>query len=63
MSRLSRQVRNHTKPYHRGFHKHTKLTIFPTFVFLYICSFLLYLLHVVLINVKLDVSGSERIAF
>ena len=52
----------------RVFHKHTKLAIqyiviIANSVFPYICSFLLYLYCMVLVNVKLDVSRNERITF
>ena len=33
------------------------INIIANFLFLFICSFLLYLHHVKLVNVKLDVSG------
>ena len=54
--------------YNRVFHKHTKLAIqciviIANSVFPYICSFLLYLYCMVLVNVKLDVSRNERITF
>ena len=44
-------------------HKIGNIGIIANFVFLDICSFLLYLHYMVLINVKLDINGSKRITF
>ena len=44
------------KNWRSGFSQIHKIANISNFVFLYICSFL-HLLHVVLINVELDVSG------
>ena len=60
--------RQNTLNYHVtnwGFHKCTELVILaltPTF-YSYICSFLLYLHYMILVNVKSDVSGCKRISF
>ena len=50
----------------RVFHEHRKIgniDIIVNFVFPYISSYLLYLYHMMLVNVKLDVSGHKRIMF
>ena len=50
----------------RVFHKRTKnakIDIIANFLFISICSFLLYLQHVMQVNIKLDNSGCKRIAF
>ena len=49
----------------RGFHKRTKLTIFALLSTLYshFCSFSSYLQHIRLVNMKLDISGYNRITF
>ena len=44
-------------------HKIDNIGIIAGFVFPYIYSFLLYLQHVMLVNMKLDISGCNRIAF
>ena len=44
-------------------HKIGNITIFANFVFPYICSFLLYLQHMMLVNMKLDISWCNRITF
>ena len=45
------------------FHKRTNIGIIVKFLFPCICKFLLYLHHMILVNVKLDVSGYKRIIF
>ena len=44
------------------FHKCTKLSLISNFVLLYICSSFFYLHHMMLVNMKLDVSRHKRIA-
>ena len=44
-------------------HKNGNIGIIVNFVFSYICSFLLYLKHIILVNVKLDTCGDKRITF
>ena len=44
-------------------HKIGNIGIIANFVFPEICSFLLYLHYMMLVNVKLDVNGSKRITF
>ena len=39
------------------------INIIANFVFLYICYFLLYLHHMILVNMKLDINGDTRITF
>ena len=57
-----------TFAYTRGFHKQTKISnigIIANFLFLYISSFLLNLqyIYMMLVNVKLNISGCDRITF
>ena len=49
----------------RGFHMHkiANIAIIVNFVLRYICSFLLYLQHMVLVNMKIDISGFNSITF
>ena len=44
-------------------HKIANIGIIANFVFLYICSFLLYLHYVMLVNVTLDISGYKQVIF
>ena len=46
----------------RDFREH-KIGIIANFVFPYFCSFLLYLHHLMLVNVELDISGFWTIKF
>ena len=39
------------------------IVIIANFVFTYICSFFLYLHYMMLVNIKLDVNGCNRITF
>ena len=51
---------------HSGFsqtHKIGKIGIIVNFTFPYICSFLLNLQYMMLVNMKLDISGCNRITF
>ena len=43
--------------------QNANIDIIANFVFTYICSFLLYIQHMMLVNVKLDISGNFRITF
>ena len=58
-----------TGGFYRGFHKmHNNdniddVDINVNFVFPYLCSFLLYCHHFMLINVKLDITGFKSIIF
>ena len=42
-------------------HKIGNVGIIAKFVFPHICSFLLYLQHMMLVNIKLDISGCNRV--
>ena len=44
-------------------HKDDNVGIVVNFVFPYICSFLLYLHQLMLVNVKLEITGRMRITF
>ena len=52
----------------RGFHKRTKLAILTLlstsyYIQVIICSFLLYLQHIMLVNMKIDIIGCNMITF
>ena len=51
------------KQSNRVFHKRTKIGIIANFVLPYIYSFFLCLHHIMLVNIKLDISGSNKITF
>ena len=44
-------------------HKIGNIGTIANFVFPYVCSFPLYLYHIMLVNVKISVSGYKRITF